>query len=51
MSKSLLGRPESRKQIEIDLEGNIKNMKKLDFDKLPGQRLTNLKLFFVLSIS
>jgi hypothetical protein len=23
---------------EIDLDGNIKNIKKLDFDKLPGQR-------------
>jgi hypothetical protein len=34
-----LSRPESRKEIEIDLDGNIKYMNKLDFDKLPNQRV------------
>ena len=34
-----MSRPESRKEIEIDLDGNIKYMNKLDFDKLPNQRV------------
>lgn len=36
--KSLLNRTESRKEIEIDSEGNITFMTKLDFDRLPAQR-------------